>query len=159
MILSSLPLWPVLTNRQLGVRLKLMCFKNITDEDIYPYRARYKDAREMIRKLGNNLNERSKAIKSSSTTDAEAIELMEITSEDIGTTVNGVEQETPITEPGERDTLLPFRESEGLDKQLRSIRGSFKVAIAKRIDLEDRIKHEEKKLNEIQDPTEMIREK
>ena len=29
----------------------------------------------------------------------------------------------------------------------------MEVAIAKRIDLEDRIKHEERKLNEIQDPT------
>ena len=39
-----------------------------------------------------------------------------------------------------------------MDKQLRTIRDSLKVAIAKRIDLEGRIKHEERKLNEIQDP-------
>ena len=45
------------------------------------------------------------------------------------------------------------RELEGLDKQLRTIKGSLKVAIAKRVDLEARIKHEERKLNEIQDPT------
>ena len=64
-----------------------MGFRNITDEDIHPYRSRYKDAREKVRKLNDNLNERSKAIESSSTTDAEAIELMEITSEDIDTTV------------------------------------------------------------------------
>ena len=55
--------------------------------------------------------------------------------------------------PSERDKLLPLRELEGLDKQLRTIRGSLKVAIAKRVDLEARIKHEERKLNEIQDPT------
>ena len=48
--------------------------------------------------------------------------------------------------------LLPLRELQGLDKQIRTIKGSLKVAIAKRVDLEDRIKHEENKLNEIQDP-------
>ena len=130
-----------------------MGFTNITDEDIRPYRARYEDAREMVRKLGDNLNERSKAIKSSSTTDAEAIELMEITSEDIDTTVKDVEQGTSFIEADERDKLLPLRELDGLDKQLRTISGSLKVAIAKRIELEGRIKHEENKLNEIQDPT------
>ena len=51
-----------------------------------------------------------------------------------------------------RGTNLPLRELEGLDKQLRTIKGSLKVAIAKRVDLEGRIKHEERKLNEIQDP-------
>ena len=39
-----------------------------------------------------------------------------------------------------------------MDKQFRTIKGSLKVAIAKRADLEGRIKHEERKLNEIQDP-------
>ena len=59
----------------------------------------------------------------------------------------------PFIEAGERDKLLPLRELEGLDKQLRNIRGSLKVAIAKRIDLEGGIKHEGNKLSEIQDPT------
>ena len=103
-------------------------------------------------KLNENLDERSKAIESSSTTDAEAIEMIEMTSKDIDTTVNGVEQDTSFIEPSERDKLLPLRELEGLDKQLRTIKGSLKVAIAKCIDLEGRIKHEERKLNEIQDP-------
>ena len=40
-----------------------------------------------------------------------------------------------------------------MDKQLRTIKGSLKVAIAKRIDLEGRIEHEERKLSEVQDPT------
>ena len=62
-------------------------------------------------------------------TDAEAIELMEITSKDIDTTVNGVEQEMSFIEAGERDRLLPLRELQGLDKELRTIRGSLKVAI------------------------------
>ena len=55
--------------------------------------------------------------------------------------------------PDDKDKLLPLRELKGLDKQLRTIRGSLKVAIAKRINLEGRIEHEERKLNEIQDPT------
>ena len=102
-------------------------------------------------KLNENLDERSKTIESSSTTDAEAIEMIEVTSKDIDTTVKGVEQDTSFIEPSERDKLLPLRELEGLDKQLRTIKGSLKVAIAKRIDLEGRIKREERKLNEIQD--------
>ena len=139
--------------RRLGVaKLRLMGFRNLTDEDINPYRTKYKVAREEVMKLNENLDERSKAIESSSTTNVEAIEMIEVTSKDIDTTVKGVEQDTSFIEPSERDKLLPLRELEGLDKQLRTIKGSLKVAIAKRIDLEGRIKHEERKLNEIQDP-------
>ena len=139
--------------RRLGVtKLRLMGFRNLTYEDINPYDRRSKRAREEVIKLNENLDERSKAIESSSTTDAEAIEMIEMTSKDIDTTVKGVEQDTSFIEPSERDKLLPLRELEGLDKQLRTIKGSLKVAIAKRIDLEGRIKHEERKLNEIQDP-------
>ena len=103
-------------------------------------------------KLNENLDERSKAMKFSSTTNTEAIEMTEVTSQDIDTTIKDVEQDTSFIKPSERDNLLPLRELEGLDKQLRTIKGSLKVAIAKRIDLEGRIKHEERKLNEIQDP-------
>ena len=139
--------------RKLGVaKLRLMGFTNITDEDSNPYRTKYKVAREAVMNLNENLDERSKAIESSSTTDAETIEMIEVTSKDIDTTVKGVEQDTSFIEPSERDKLLPLRELEGLDKQLRTIKGSLKVTIAKRIDLEGRIKHEERKLNEIQDP-------
>ena len=139
--------------RKLGVaKLRLMGFTNITDEDSNPYRTKYKVAREAVMNLNENLDERSKAIESSSTTDAETIEMIEVTSKDIDTTVKGVEQDTSFIEPSERNKLLPLRELEGLDKQLRTIKGSLKVAIAKRIDLEGRIKHEERKLNEIQDP-------
>ena len=138
--------------RKLGVtKLRLMGFRAITDEDINPYRNKYKKAREDVMKLNENLDERSKAIESSSTTDAEAIEMIEMTSKDIDVTVKDAEQDTSFIEPSERDKLLPLRELEGLDKQLRTIRGSLKVAIAKRIDLEGRIKHEERKLNEIRD--------
>ena len=139
--------------RRLGVaKLRLMGFRTITDEDVKPHRARYIKARKEVKILNENLDERSKAIESSSTTDAEAIEMIEMSSKDIDTTVKGVEQDTSFIEPSERDKLLPLRELEGLDKQLRTIKGSLKVAIAKRIDLEGRIQHEERKLNEIQDP-------
>ena len=79
--------------------------------------------------------------------------MIEVTSKDIDMTVKDVEQDTTFIEPGERDKLLPLRELEGLDKQLRMIKGSLNVAIAKHVDLKDRIEHEERKLNEIQDPT------
>ena len=139
---------------RLGVKkLRLMGFRNVTDEDVQPHRPKYIKAREKIRKLDENLDERSKAIESSSTTDAEAIEMIEVTSKDIDTAVKDVEQDTSFIEPSEKDKLLPLRELEGLDKQLRTIKGCLKVAIAKRVDLEDRIKHEERKWNEIQDPT------
>ena len=139
--------------RKLGVaKLRLMGFRNLTYEDINPYDRRSRRAREEVMKLNENLDERSKAIESSSTTDAEAIEMIEVTSKDIDATVKDVEQDTSFIESSERDKLLPLRELEGLDKQLRTIKGSLKVAIAKRVDLEGRIKHEERKLNDIQDP-------
>ena len=110
--------------RRLGVaKLRLIGFRNLTYEDINPYDQRSKRAREEVMKLNENLDERSKAIESSSTTDAEAIEMIEVTSKDIDTTVKGVEQDTYFIEPSERDKLLPLRELEGLDKQLRTIKG------------------------------------
>ena len=130
-----------------------MGFVNIMNEDVNPYKQKYKKAREKVRILNEDLNERSKAIESSSTTDAEAIETIEVTSKDIDMTIKDVEQDTTFIEPGEQDKLLPLRELEELDKQLRTIKGSLKVAIAKRVELEDRIEHEERRLNEIQDPT------
>ena len=48
--------------------------------------------------------------------------------------------------PSDRDKLLPLRELEGLDKQLRIIKWSLKVAIAKHLDLEGHIKLEERKI-------------
>ena len=130
-----------------------MGFMNITNEDINPYRPKYKKAREKLIKLDGDLKEKSKAIGSPSTNDAEAIEMIMMTSKDIDTTIKDVEQDTSFIKPDDKDKLLPLRELEGLDKQLRTIKGSLKVAIAKCINLEDHIKHEERKLNEIQDPT------
>ena len=139
--------------RRLSVaKLKMMMFTDITDEDTHPYRTKYKVAREKVRKLNENLDERTKAIESSSTTDAEAIEMIDITSEDIDATVKDAEQDTSFIESSKRDKLSPLRELEGLDKQLRTIKGSLKVAIAKRVDLNACTEHEERKLSEAQDP-------
>ena len=139
---------------KLGVsKLKLMGFTKITDEDVNPYKKKYKRRREgKLKKLDENLDKRSKAIESPSTTDAEAIEMIEVTSKDIDTTIKDVEQDTSFIEPSERNNLLPLRELEGLDKQLRTIKGSLKVAIAKRVDLKSHIEKEERKLSEVQDP-------
>ena len=81
--------------RKLGVKkLRSMGFRNLTDEDVQPHRPKYIKAREKIRKLDENLDERSKAIESSSATDAEAIEMIEVTSKDIDATIKDVEQDT-----------------------------------------------------------------
>ena len=139
--------------RKLGVKkLRLMGFRNLIDEDVQPHRPKYIKGREKIRKPDEKLDERSKTIESPSTTNIEAIEMIEVTSKDIDTVVKDVEQDTSFIEPSERDNLLPLRELEGLDKQLRTIKGSLKVEIAKRIDLEGHIKLKERKLNEIQHP-------
>ena len=79
--------------------------------------------------------------------------MIEVTSKDIDATVKDVEQDTSFIEPSERDNLLPLRELEGLDKQLRTIKGSLKVAITKRVDLKSCIEHEKRNLGEVQDPT------
>ena len=97
--------------RKLGVsKLKLMGFTNIMYEDINPYDRRFKRAREKVIKLDEDLNKRSKMIESPSTTNADAIEMIEVTSKDIDATVKDVEQDTSFIEPLERDKLLPLRE-------------------------------------------------
>ena len=51
--------------RKLGVtKLKLMGFTNITDKDVQPQRTKYKKVIEKLRKLDENLDERSKTIES-----------------------------------------------------------------------------------------------
>ena len=45
----------------------------------------------------------------------------------------------------------PLRELPGLDKQFRSIRGSLKVEVAKKVQLEEHIKKEHHKLEEFQE--------
>ena len=130
--------------RKLGVsKMRSMGFTNMTNEDINPYRTKDKNARKKLIKLDGVLNEKSKAIGSPSTTNAEAIEMIEMTSKDIDTTIKDVEHDTSFFKPDDKYKLLPLRELEGLDKQLRTIKGSLKVAIAKRVDLKARIEHEE----------------
>ena len=81
-------------NSQIGCpKLRLIGFRDITYEDINPYKLKYKRAREDVMKLNENLDERSKAIESS-TTDAEAIEMIEVTSKDIDATIKDAEQDT-----------------------------------------------------------------
>ena len=89
-----------------------MGFTNITNEDVNPYRPKYKKVREKLIKLDGALNEKSKAIGSPSTTDTEAIEMIVMTSKDINTTIKDIEQDTSFIKPGERDKLLPLRELE-----------------------------------------------
>ena len=97
-------------NSELGVKkLRSMGFLTITDEDTNPYKQRYKKVREKVRKLDENLDERSKVIESSSTTDAEAIEMIEVTSKDIDATVKDVEQDTSFIEPRERQSITTQR--------------------------------------------------
>ena len=51
--------------RRLGVaKLRLMGFASITDEDINPYRNKYKNARDDVMQLNENLDERSKTLVS-----------------------------------------------------------------------------------------------
>ena len=47
-------------------KLRLMGFRNLTDEDVQPHRPKYIKAREKIRKLDEKLDERSKMIESPS---------------------------------------------------------------------------------------------
>ena len=119
---------------------------NILDEDVKPYRQRYIEKREKLRELGVTLNERSKAIASTSTMNTKTIEMVDMTSKDIDDT----EQDTSFIKDGGSE--FTFRELKGLDKQLRTTRGSLRAAISNRIKFEGRIKHEENNLNEIQDP-------
>ena len=132
--------------------MKSLGFTNITYEDINPYDRRFKRVREKVSMRNDDLNERSKTIDSPSTTDAEAIEMIEVTLKDIDTTIKDAEQDTSFIKPSERDNLLPLRELEGLHKHLRAIKGSLKIAIAKRADLKSHIEKEERKLSEVQDP-------
>ena len=58
-----------------------------------------------------------------------------------------------INEQTQTDDLFenPLRELLGLDKQLRTIRGSLKVEVAKKVELEEHIKKEHRKLEEFRE--------
>ena len=75
---------------------------------------------------------------------ADDIELQEIMENAVRNTENLIAQ---LESKSSKN--LPMHELLGLDKQLRSIRGSLKVEVAKKVKLEERIKKEKPKLEEI----------
>ena len=77
---------------------------------------------------------------------ADTIELEEIakSTEDLIYQINNQMQTDDLFEH-------PLRELLGLDKQLRSIRGSLKVEVAKKVELEEHIAKEHRKLEEYQE--------
>ena len=75
---------------------------------------------------------------------ADDIELQKITENAARSTESLIEQ---LERESSKD--LPMHELRGLDKQLRSIRGSLKVEMSKKVQLEERIKIEKCKLEEI----------
>ena len=87
------------------------------------------------------LNEAEEEMPSASDVDkANDIELQEIAKS----------RENLISQMSQTDDLFehPLRELLGLDKQLRSIRGSLRVEVAKKVQLEEHIKKEQWKLEE-----------
>ena len=90
------------------------------------------------------LEKQAKLPSSSEIAKADTIELEEIakSTEDLISHLNDQQSQT--------DDLLeyPLRELLGLDKQLRSIRGSLKVEVAKKLELEEHIAKERRKLEE-----------
>ena len=81
-------------------------------------------------------------------TGADDIELQEIAEKasDIISQIKDIQTDTD-------DDLFehPLHDLLGLDKQLRSIRGSLKVEVAKKVELEERIAKERRKLEEFQE--------
>ena len=92
------------------------------------------------------LEKQAKLPSSSEIAKADTIELVEIvkSTEDLISHLNDQQSQT--------DNLLeyPLRELLGLDKQLRSIRGSLKVEVEKKVQLEEHIAKECQKLKEFQ---------
>ena len=91
-------------------------------------------------------------------TGAEDIELQEIAEKasgiisqikDVQTDTEDLFEHGPAG-PGVAVRPLPFRELLGLDRQLRSIRGSLKVEVANKVQLEEHIAKECRKLEEFQ---------
>ena len=75
------------------------------------------------------------------------IELQEI----VKSTENFISQMSQTENSFKGEEMLPMRELLGLDKQLRSIRGSLKVEATKKVQLEENIKKEHRKLEEFLD--------
>ena len=80
-------------------------------------------------------------------TRADDIELQEIAEKALGIISQIKDFQTDTEDLFEH----PLHELLGLDKQLRSIRGSLKVEVAKKVELEEHIAKEHKKLEEFQE--------
>ena len=89
------------------------------------------------------LEKQAELPSSSEIAKADTIELEEIakSTEDLISQINNQTQTDDLLEN-------PLRELLGLDKQLRSIRGSLKVEVAKKVQLEEHIAKERRKLEE-----------
>ena len=96
------------------------------------------------------LNKVEKDLPSTSDIDAaNDIELEGMTDKSINSTHEHIRELSSDrgTQTGEDDpNSLTMRELEGLDKELRKIRGSLKVEVAKKVKIEEKIKHENRKL-------------
>ena len=76
------------------------------------------------------------------------IELQEIAEKASKSTEDIISQMKDIQTDTDELFEHPLCELLGLDKQLRSIRGSLKVEVAKKVELEERIAKEQRKLEE-----------
>ena len=96
---------------------------------------------------GSNAEQSQEEKTSASDVDkADDIELQEIV-ENASRSIENLNQQVQ-EEPTED---LPIQELLGLDKQLRSIRGLLKVEVAKKVQLEECIKKEHRKLEEFRE--------
>ena len=94
------------------------------------------------------LNKAEEELPSTSDTDkADEIELQEIAK----STENLISQMLQTDDSFEGEETLPMRELLGLDKQVRSIKGLLKVEVAKKVQLEERIKKERHKLEDFRE--------
>ena len=85
------------------------------------------------------LNRAKKELPSTSdVNEADDVELKEI----VKSMENLISQMSQTDDSFEGEETLPMRELLGLDKQLTSIRGSLKVEVAKKVQLEEHIKKE-----------------
>ena len=87
---------------------------------------------------------KEKLPSASDITKADNIELMELSRES-----SRISEDLIMNIQTQTDDLLPILNLLGLDKQLRSIRGSLKVEVARKLELEEHIKKEQRKLERI----------
>ena len=100
------------------------------------------------------LEKQTKLPSASDVTKADEIELKEITDKSI-TSMDDLIRELSSdqgTQTGEDDPDMPtMRELQGLDKELRSIRGSLKVEAAKKVEIKHKLTQENRKLEYVRE--------